>query len=91
MSEKKVPITCRQVIQLKNGKIVNIFPSIRGMCIEIGVDRRAVIRVLNKEPNFRSVRGWSFEYADPDIPVDRYKVGAVYENVVSKYKSNDGE
>lgn len=50
----------------KDGIEVDRWDSIRQMCDALQYDRRAVIRVLNKTPGFRSVHGYRFKYIDDE-------------------------
>lgn len=52
-----------------NGNFIDSWISVRTMCAELGLDRRAVQRCLNKRPNFISHKGYMFSYHRDEIPV----------------------
>ncbi|MGL5690412.1 MAG: hypothetical protein ACRDD8_06260 [Bacteroidales bacterium] len=50
--------------RFKDGVEIDTWSSIRLMCDTLGLDRRAVIRVINQEPRFKSVKGYTFKIKD---------------------------
>ena len=51
------------------GNFIDKWISTRTMCAELGLDRRAVQRCLNKHPNFVSHKGFMFSYDRKNVPV----------------------
>lgn len=46
----------------KDGNTIDEWDSVRQMCKSLQYDRRAVIRVLKREPKYRSVHKYTFKY-----------------------------
>lgn len=63
--------TAKAVVVLKQGRVWKLFPSIHGMCEMLEIDRRAVLRVLQRQKNYNSVKGMCFVYAF--LSHDQYK------------------
>lgn len=66
----------------KHGNFIDSWVSIRTMCSELGLDRRTVMRCLNKRSNSNSHKGFMFSLSREDMPVYRNK-----SSLLSKGKS----
>ena len=66
----------------KNGNLLDEWPSIRTLCFELKLDRRAVQRCLNKDPNFISHKKYMFSYDQNDIPVYTNKSTLLYKQTL---------
>lgn len=51
------------------GNFIDSWISLRTMCEELGLDRRTVMRCLNKEANYMSHKGFMFSHSRQDVPV----------------------
>lgn len=76
----------KTVIVNMQRKIVGVFPSVSEMCREMNLERRAVMRCLSGEVGHKSVRGYWFEYPNPQIPIEEYRAHTINPKFKPQYK-----